>query len=561
MASHISNNPHGTTDVIVVGYGWCGAIIANEAANAGLNVTVLERGPAVEGNDSGLDELPAFERRDLRRSQNTVVDTFTLRHQFGDTARPLRRLGSFLAGEGMGGGGMLWGATCTRFPPAAFLPGAEQQYGDAARVGADLRQGWGIDYATLEPFYQKAEAVIGVSGQAGANPFEGPRSDAYPLDALEDDAILARYRRSATNAGLHPYPLPSAELAVPYVNPLGIARKPAQPFGTSIATPLNTLHTNTVSSGRIRILTGSRVRKILRDGERATGVRYVDANGEHTLKAEVVALCAWSLQNVRLLLLSNIGVPYSVETGAGVVGKYFTNHIALGTNGFFDEVLYEGPAAPAGLAVSDFDPAPPAGYADPGFLGGATHLLHQGSAPTPATSARVPGDTPRWGPRWKQALRENYGRVMHLRTIGEILPSAQRYLDLDPLYRDAHGDPLLRLNFDWQENDRRLVAFHGGVASKILQEAGARLIEPGSLPTHYDTVTYQNSHASGGAIMGRDPATSVVDTTLRSWDLHNLWVVGTSAFPSSSASPPTLTVAALAYLAAGAIVQQLIGST
>ena len=176
-------------------------------------------------------------------------------------------------------------------------------------------------------------------------------------------------------------------------------------------------------------------------------------------------------------------------------------------------------------------------------------------------SPTVPGDAPQWGAGWQEAIKAHAGRAVNVGMLGEVVPHRHRYLDLDTTYRDAWGDPLLRLNFDWLDNDRRMVRKVGAKLDAILRQAGASVSKSGTeLPDRYDTVHYTNSHATGGAVMGEDPATSVVDPDLQSWDARGLWVVGASAFPTSPAPNPTLTVIALARRAARALVRQSVGS-
>jgi gluconate 2-dehydrogenase alpha chain len=109
------------------------------------------------------------------------------------------------------------------------------------------------------------------------------------------------------------------------------------------------------------------------------------------------------------------------------------------------------------------------------------------------------------------------------------------------------------MTFDWRDNEQRLSAFAVERALEI-----AKVINPAQTGVHhlsrtYTIVPYQSTHNTGGAVMGADPATSVVNKYLQSWDVPNLFVIGASAFPQNSANPPTLTVGALACRAADAI--------
>jgi gluconate 2-dehydrogenase alpha chain len=132
------------------------------------------------------------------------------------------------------------------------------------------------------------------------------------------------------------------------------------------------------------------------------------------------------------------------------------------------------------------------------------------------------------------------------------------YLDLDPTYKDAWGLPLLRMTFDFPDNDLRMSAYCTAKAMEIARAMGGRLVEGVPRTRPYDVTVYQTTHNTGGAIMGTDPSTSVVNRYLQSWDVHNLFVIGASAYPQNAAYNPTGTLGALAYWAADAIVSRYV---
>lgn len=127
------------------------------------------------------------------------------------------------------------------------------------------------------------------------------------------------------------------------------------------------------------------------------------------------------------------------------------------------------------------------------------------------------------------------------------------YLDLDPTYRDVYGDPLLRLTFDFPENDLRMSRFLTDRAVEIAKAMHPRSYRTNYREGHYSIVPYQTTHNAGGAVMGTDPKTSVVNGYTQSWDVPNLFVTGACLFPRNAGYNPTGTVAALAYWAAEAI--------
>src|SRR5262249_15806583 len=124
---------------------------------------------------------------------------------------------------------------------------------------------------------------------------------------------------------------------------------------------------------------------------------------------------------------------------------------------------------------------------------------------------------------------------------------------LDPTYRDAYGQPLLRMTFDFQENDRRMIAYITKKLTEIAKTMRAPKMSSHADTEKYSIVPYQSTHNTGGVVMGTDPATSAVNRYLQSWDVFNLFVVGASAFPQNAANAPTCTVGMLACWAADSI--------
>jgi gluconate 2-dehydrogenase alpha chain len=551
-------------DVIVIGLGWAGSVIATELALAGRKVIALERGANFEPGADGLGG--AVDRREFLARHTVPVDreTFTVRHHESLPSLPMRTMGVFLAGEGVGGAGVLWGGNSPRLSEGAFRARtlARGELAGELDNGRSLLQDWPFDFHDLEADYASFERAIGVAGHAGniggtltgeGNALEGARSEPYPVRAPDLERRSQLVADAARSIGLHPYPYPSADLTTSYTNQYGITRGPSVAGGRQVATPLNSLLPAALASGNLTVRSDSRVVRLVRGGARITSVVYVDGTGEHELSGDAVVLSAWGLNNVRLLLLSGIGEPYDPVTGTGVVGRNYGNHFRTGVTAFFDDysTAEDATGPTSGLALSDFDPH---GWqqGDP-YLGGAL-LAHYGRRFSSGHRAAAPDDQPGWGADWVRGLHRYADNAASVYVQGEVVPQRDRYLDLDPVYRDRSGDPLLRINFNWGENERRMTADIGQRVTDVFKTVGATHINaPLALPDYYDTIEYQNSHATGGAIAGIDPQTSVVDSELRSWETENLWVVGASAFPNAGAANPTVTVGALAYRAARSI--------
>jgi gluconate 2-dehydrogenase alpha chain len=150
-------------------------------------------------------------------------------------------------------------------------------------------------------------------------------------------------------------------------------------------------------------------------------------------------------------------------------------------------------------------------------------------------------------------MHENYLKSVSIATHGSVMSYRDSYLDLDPTYRDVYGNPLLRLTFDFHDNERKMSKFETDKAALIAKAMNPRSIKINYREGHYSILPYETTHNTGGAAMGADPKTSVVNPYLQSWDVSNVFVMGSSVFPQNPGYNPTGTVGALAYWAADAI--------
>jgi gluconate 2-dehydrogenase alpha chain len=302
----------------------------------------------------------------------------------------------------------------------------------------------------------------------------------------------------------------------------------------------------------------SNVLEVTHDGRRATGVVYSDPKGTWWQPSGVVVLAAYALNNVRLLLLSSLGRPYDPGRAEGVIGRSYSFQIVTGATGFFSERTFDRTVGTqsAGYSVDDYN-ADNFDHSDLDFLGGAMIQCSMEGA-SPITGLVVPPGTPRWGAEWKAEIARWFRRALVLTAVGDCLAYPDHFLDLDPTYRDAWGLPLLRITFDWRENERRVARHAGARMAEILVAMGAdRQGVVRELPEHFDTAPYQSTHNLGGATMGAEPGTSAVNSYLQMWDVENVWVVGGSAFPQCPGRGPTGTIGAVAYRAAEGISRYL----
>jgi gluconate 2-dehydrogenase alpha chain len=170
----------------------------------------------------------------------------------------------------------------------------------------------------------------------------------------------------------------------------------------------------------------------------------------------------------------------------------------------------------------------------------------------------TPPGTPAWGSAWKRAVAEHYNHTCSVNVHGSSVATNYNYLDLDPTYKDAWGLPLLRMTFDFPENDLKMSAYITEKAAQIGRAMGGKQVASAPRKGPYTVTQYQTTHNTGGTVMGSDPSTSVVNPFLQSWDVSNVFVIGASNFPQNASYNPTDTVGALAYRAADAIVNRYV---
>lgn len=566
-------------DVVLVGFGWTASILAQELTDEGLQVLALERG-------SFRDTVPDFASTRIQDElkygvrnglfEEPARETLTFRNSIGEVALPMRHLGSFLPASGVGGAGVHWNGQNWRFLPTDFTIRShmEGRYGKKFIPEDMTIQDWGVTYEELEPYYDKFEYLCGISGQAGnilgviqpgGNPFEGSRSRAYPLPPLKRSYATSLFDKAAREVGMNPFPCAAANTSQPYKNPYGVQMGECTYCGYcewfacgnyAKASPQTTILPVLLVKENFSYRTLCDVTRVNLDisGKRATGVTYIDVQGrEFEQPANLVILCAFAQHNVHLLLLSGIGKPYDPQKNEGVTGRNYAYQITSSVDVFMNENMNPFMGAGAlGQAVDEFN-GDNFDHAQYGFVGGAYIALWTTGGRPILQQRSVPEGTQKWGSGWKKAVHENYLKSASIATHGSVMAYRGSYLDLDPNYRDVYGNPLLRLTFDFHDNEHKMSRFVTDKAALIAKAMKPRSINVNYREGHYSIVPYQTTHNTGGAAMGDDPRTSVVNRYLQCWDVFNVFVMGSSVFPHNPGYNPTGTVGALTYWAAHAI--------
>jgi len=566
-------------DVVLVGFGWTGAIMAERLTAAGLNVLALERGG---WRDTPTDFATTFDQDELRymwrhrQFENVAHETLTFRNRADQVALPMRRLGSFLPGTGVGGAGVHWNGQVWRFLPNDFAVRSHNlaRYGKTA-IPTDMTvQDYPVTYDELEKHYDTFEYLCGVSGKAGnlggriqpgGNPFEGRRSREYPNPPLDMTYGPTLFAAAAKEAGYHPFVHPAANMSRAYTNPLGAQLGQCtycgfcEKFGCgnySKASPQTTILPVLMRRPNFTLKTNCEVMKVELDssGKRATGVTYVDETGATRFQpAQIVILCAYILHNVRLLLLSGIGEPYDPRTGSGIIGKNYAYQITSSVNVFYDDKIVNPfiGAGALGMIIDDFN-GDNFDHSGLGFIGGG-YIGVVNTGARPIETHPTPEGVPAWGSAWKKSIAENYLKTVSISTHGAVMSHRGNHLDLDPTYTDDFGRPLLRMTFDYTDNEYRMSDYLTGRAVDVAKHMRAREYQAKKRTGPYSIVPYQTTHNTGGAIMGDNPKNSAVNRYLQNWNVSNLFVQGASAYPQNAGYNPTGTLAALAYWSAEAI--------
>jgi choline dehydrogenase-like flavoprotein len=504
-------------DAVIVGSGASGSLLAAKLAQAGKKVLVLEAGPERKASDLFSSQLWA---RRLKWSGPRIesVGKHPINVVFGH-------------GWGTGGSALHHYACWFRLHPEDFE--MKSRFG----LGLD----WPISYDDLRPFYDRIQKEVGVSGDAEKEVWRPP-GEPYPmppLEVFEQGRVIAR---GFEKLGLRTAPLPMAINSVEYhgrppcayegwcdagcpllalANPLAVYLSQAREAGAGIA------HHAYVT----RVLTSEK-------GDRATAVEFFDARGERRVQeAGLVILASCALQNPRLLLNSaGPQHPAGLANSSGLVGKFMMTHAAGNVFGLFKEKTENYRGVTGGQLVSQENYAK-----DPrkGYLGSSQWLIANALKPNDLLGiANARPDL--FGNALHQFLATASQHLATMTFVGENLPSRENQMTLSKR-KDRFGFPLAHITHEFSSDD--LKCFEAG-----MQQGKAIMKAAGSYETWSNGPV--SMHDLGGTIMGKDPATSVVNSYGQTHEASNLFVAGPGIFPTSGAVNPTFTIHAVTLRAA-----------
>lgn len=542
-------------NAVVIGAGAAGGIVAKELAVAGLSVVMLERGQWNTANDCRKDDL---------RNQRTTV----LGNAFGpdDEGNPRVWVDAkgtphtVVASDGsysnnaacVGGGTLSYGAQAWRYMPQDFR--MKSTYG--APAGSSLED-WPISYDDLEPFYDKAEWEIGVSGDYSGTPFKGPRRRDLPMPPLPPGREFSILEPAARRLGLHPFHIPMARNSIPY-NGRGPCMRCRWCCGFACEVDAKNGSQNTVipialNTGNCELRTGCMAKEVLTDDRgHAQGVAYFDERG-HLVEqlSDIVIVSGCATESARLLLNSRTKLfPDGLGNRHDQVGRNLQGHNYSGAIGYFGFDTYDDIGPGATIAITDYN------HGNPGLVGGGMLANEFIRLPIHMVD-KLPDKTPRWGLAHKQAMRNYFKRSVVIMGPTQQIPSADARVTLDPDVRDKWGMPVVRISGNVHPHTYEIGDVQAKRAEAWLKEAGA---ETTSLMSWHSEVVGAGQHQAGTCRMGNDPKISVVNRDCQLHDVDNVFVIDGSVHVNNGGFNPALTIMAIAYYASNSLVKNWKGT-
>jgi choline dehydrogenase-like flavoprotein len=552
----ISNN-NSVYDALIVGSGATGGWVAKVLSEAGMKTLVLEAGPKISEADF-TEHLESYDLKyrgdspDIARNRPIQSMKYACRESnyqwFVDDI-----LNPYTHPEGMpfqwtrcrilGGRSLTWGRLSFRFSRLDFKPASHDGYGED----------WPISYEEIEPYYERVERYVGVSGQPEGLP-QLPDGVMLPPMAMncgelhfkrEVERKLGRRVTIARTAILTKEH--NGRAACHYCGPCEQGCVTHSYFSSLWTTLVDAQKT-----GNCTILTDAVASHVTVDKNTglANGVAYIDrqTRAPREVRAKVVVLCASTLESARLLLNSGEGFCNS----SGTVGRYVMDHIAGAVSGVLpvrEEHAWAGPPRrPVGIYIPrglNLDRPQTEGM----IRGYGLQASQNSNYATPSAIARTPG----FGKQFKEAVRKrNDWWRFGITAYAECLPRYDNFVSLDPEVKDAWGIPALRMHVTWSDNELKLYRHMLEEGEQMLRAAGVQSVTKQAEPRWPGGAT----HEVGAARMGDDARKSVVNKWRQAHDVKNLFVSDGAVFVSSPSQNPTLTMMALSLQTAEYIVDQ-----
>jgi choline dehydrogenase-like flavoprotein len=452
----------------------------------------------------------------------------------------------------LGGKTAIWGRLALRLSDYDFKAASHDGYG----------MDWPIEYKDIEPYYDKVDLLLGISGHKENLPWlpDGQFQRSLRLNPGEVmlresmakmDRMLTPYRAGVTTDGLkhNHYRSRCFGRGACSRHTGGCDIHAAFDSPTGLIYPA-------MDTGNVTLRTNSTVYEVTVDPNtgKASGVSFVDSQSKKTYqaKAKAVVLGASTLESARLLLLSKSRQhPNGIGNSSGHVGHNFCEHLmGPGISGLVKDLVGKprtiDDGRPGGFYIPRFrnlkekNPKFIRAY---GFEGGSGCTMIPGNA----------FSTPGFGSAYKKKVRDEAGAVIEMGGFGEVLPRYENYVEIDPNVKDYWGVPVLKFNYKFGDNEKAMAADMADQAKEMFENAGIEV-----LSVNREVLTEGWSiHELGTSRMGKDPKTSVLNQYQQSHDVKNLFVVDGSSHVSASCQNPTWTIMALCWRSCDYLADQL----
>jgi len=543
-------------DAIVVGAGAGGSVAAAVLAESGLRVLVVERGSWLRFNEVGSDHVR--NHRYSKYGHNTGPELTgnprTILLTNGDERMTAPFEGDYHNNAmTVGGGTRVYGAQAWRFHADDFRMATRYGIPDGSSL-----QDWPIRYEDLEPYYERAEWEVGVSGDGHAHPGRGGRRRPYPMPALPRTLEGERLAQAAAKLGW------SAGAVPLLINSVERDGRPAcgrcgQCVGFACPTNSkngghNTMLLRAIQTGNCDLICNAIVERIETEGgKHATGVRLVQESAgssqqRRQIRAGHVVVAAGAIESARLLLHSaSDAEPQGIGNRNGQVGRHLQGHVYSGAYGLFDEPIQDGLGPGVSIATFHF------AHGNNGIIGGGMLANEFTRLPLLHWNRALAPDADRWGSAGKAMMRDSYLRTSHIQGPIQDIPNPESRVRLSPKVRDRFGLPVAQLSGSVHPESLRAAAMLAEQGEAWLRAAGARQVwrtVPGGGIS-------AGQHQAGTLRMGDDPATSVTDPTGRIHGYDNLWVSDGSVHVTNGGVNPVLTILALAFRTSENLVKQV----
>ncbi len=547
-------------NVCIIGSGAGGAVAAYALGKAGFSVVVLEAGPRYSPSHYQMakkewEKHPyPFLNRAERKQKNLY--TYSTPEKLDPAYKHLRswsKVRGFYNNDdrrrsprvsrvkGVGGTTLHYQGEAHRFSPQAFK--SKSLYGVA--------EDWPITYDELEPYYERAEHILGVSG-ADHNPLK-PRRSPFPNPPHKLSCASKRVKTGFDELGLHLWPNSLAILSRSYDG------RPSCNYcnGCSLGCMMQakgsmdvTFIPKAEATGNVEIRPNSVAREVIINKQgKVNGVMYFDSQKiERRQKAKLIVVSAGALESPRLLLNSKSPLfPDGLANSSGMVGRFFMETIIYIVTAIFSEQLNSYKGLQIDSRAWDYNEP----QKENSFFGGVVFGISAFDLLGPLSYAKRL--TKGWGSEHKDFMRNYFGHGINVFAIGEQLPHQDSRITIDPEVKDFYDIPVAKVTTKLCDNDLEMLSFMSKKCKEIVEAAGAEEIVREE--SSYDLSLI--SHIGGTCRMGIDPDKSVLNTYCQSHNIDNLFVIDSSCFVTEGGGDsPSLTIHAIALRASEYIIKE-----